>query len=126
MAACPEASYTERTRAGRDRQAGIVMARLIPAFLIVAILAGWTDTRGTVRVERASPERPYDFVVHVSNMPAIKYNPLVREDRHRMALDLVRHQCPRGLIVGDDRIITEIWGLTSSPPDYVVLVSCKR
>jgi hypothetical protein len=27
-------------------------------------------------------------------------------------------------VVGDDKRNTEIWGLTSSPPDYVVLVKC--
>lgn len=102
------------------------MTRLIPALLIVTLLAGWTDTRGTVRIDRASPDKPYDFVVHVSNIPAIKYNPLVRQDRHHMALDLVRLECPRGRVVGDDKIITEIWGLTSSPPDYVVLVACRN
>jgi hypothetical protein len=98
--------------------------KLIAAILAVALLAGWTDTRGTVRVERASPEKPYDFVVHVRNIPDIKYNPLVREDRNRMALRLVSGECSRPRVVGEDKIITEIWGLTSSPPDYVVLVSC--
>jgi hypothetical protein len=102
------------------------VARYIAAVLMLALLPGWTDLRGVVFVERASPEMPYDFVVHVSNIPRIKYNPLVREDRIRMALDLVRGECPRGRVVGEDRIITEIWGLTSSPPDYVVLVSCAR
>jgi hypothetical protein len=102
------------------------VARFFPAILIVALLTGWTDTRGMVLVERASPERPYDFVVHVSSKPDVKYNPLVREDRHRMALDLVRRDCAGARVVGDDRIITEIWGITSSPPDYVVLVSCAR
>jgi hypothetical protein len=102
------------------------MARVVPAILVVTLLSGWTDTRGRVRVEKASPEKPYAFVVHVSNIPAIKYNPLVREDRHRMALDLVRRECPIGRVSGEDKITTEIWGLTSSPPDYVVLVSCGK
>ena len=100
------------------------MARFIAAILLLALLTGWTDTRGIVRVDRASPEMPYDFVVHVRNIPDIKYNPLVREDRNRMALDRVRGECPRARVVGENKIITEIWGLTSSPPDYVVLVSC--
>lgn len=100
------------------------MLKLIAAILVVALLAGWTDMRGTVRVDRASPEKPYDFVVHVRNIPDIKYNPLVREDRDRMALRLVRGECSRPRVVGEDKIITEIWGLTSSLPDYVVLVSC--
>jgi hypothetical protein len=54
------------------------MARFLAAILLLAILPGWTDTRGMVRVEAASPDKPYDFVVHVRNIPDIKYNPLVR------------------------------------------------
>jgi len=100
------------------------VTRLTAAILLLALLPAWTDTRGIVRVDRASPQKPYDFVVHVRNIPDIKYNPLVREDRNRMALDLVRAECPRARVVGEDKIITEVWGLTSSPPDYVVLVSC--
>ena len=102
------------------------MKRLFAAIMLLAILPGWTDTRGIVRVEAASPDKPYDFVVHVRNIPDIKYNPLVRQDRNRMALDLVRGQCPRGRVVGEDAINTEIYGITSQLPDYVVLVSCAR
>jgi hypothetical protein len=102
------------------------MARFFAAILLLAILPGWTDTRGMVRVEAASPGKPYDFVVHVRNIPDIKYNPLVRQDRNRMALDLVRGECRGGRIVGEDTIATEIYGITSSLPDYVVLVSCTR
>ena len=102
------------------------MSRVVSAILVVTLLSGWTDMRGSVRVERASPEKPYAIVVHVSNIPAIKYNPLVREDRRRMALDLVKRECPMGHVAGEDKITTEIWGFTSSPPDYVVLVSCGK
>ena len=65
------------------------MARFIPAILIVVLLTGWIDPRGRVWVERASPAKPYDFVVHVSNIAKIKYNPLVLEDRHRMGLGVM-------------------------------------
>jgi hypothetical protein len=102
------------------------MARSFAAIVLLAILPGWTDTRGMVRVEAASPDKPYDFVVHVRNIPDIKYNPLVRQDRNRMALDLVRGECRGGRVVGEDTVTTEIYGLTSSLPDYVVLVSCAR
>ena len=61
------------------------MARFCAAILLLALLPGWTDTRGIVRVDAASPDKPYDFVVHVRNIPDIKYNPLVRQDRHHMA-----------------------------------------
>jgi hypothetical protein len=102
------------------------MTRFLTAIALLAILPGWTDTRGLVRVEAAAPGKPYDFVVHVRNIPAIKYNPLVARDRARMALDLVRGRCRAGLVVGEDTLNTEIYGITSSLPDYVVLVSCAR
>ena len=102
------------------------MARFLAAIVLLAVLPGWTGTRGTVRVEMASPGAPYDFVVHVRNIPDIKYNPLVREDRNRMALHLVRGECRHGRVVGEDIASTEIYGITSSLPDYVVLVSCAR
>jgi hypothetical protein len=102
------------------------MARFLIAILLLAVLPGWTDTRGMVRVDAAAPDKPYDFVVHVRNIPDIKYNPLVREDRHRMALDLVRGECRRSRVVGEDIVNTEIYGITSHLPDYVVLVSCAR
>src|SRR5579864_4216725 len=102
------------------------MARFWAAILLLAVLPGWTDTRGIVRVVAAAPDKPYDLVVHVRNIPDIKYNPLVREDRNRMALYLVRGECPGGRVVGEDIVNTEIFGITSSPPDYVVLVSCAR
>jgi hypothetical protein len=100
------------------------MVKILALILVLTLLPGWADTRGMVLVERAAPDRPYDFVVHVSNIPKIKYNPLVRADRNRMALDLVRDFCRKGRVVGEDGIITEIWGITSSLPDYIVLVSC--
>jgi hypothetical protein len=102
------------------------MARFLAAIFCLAILPGWTDTRGMVRVEAAAPGRPYDLVVHVRNIPDIKYNPLVREDRNRMALHLVRGECAGGRVVGEDIVPTEIYGITSSLPDYIVLVSCMR
>jgi hypothetical protein len=102
------------------------MARFLTAMVLLAILPGWTDTRGMVRVDAAAPGALYDFVVHVRNIPDIKYNPLVRQDRNRMALDLVRGECHRARVVGEDIVNTEIYGITSSLPDYIVLVSCAR
>jgi len=41
-----------------------------------------------------------------------------------MALRALRGQCRAARVVGEDKIITEIWAITSSLPDYVVLVKC--
>ena len=89
-----------------------------------AVLTGCADMRGTVRVEQAPAGQPYDFVVHVKNVHEIGYNPEVSEDRKGMALALVKRYCPAARVVGQEKIITEIYGITSSKPDYVVFVSC--
>jgi hypothetical protein len=98
--------------------------KIIAATIILAIQAGCAEMRGLVRIEQASAGRSYDYVVHVQNILSIGYNPEVREDRDRMALQILRGQCRAGRIVGEDKIITEIWGITSSRPDYIVLVKC--
>jgi len=102
------------------------MTRFLLSVVLLVVLAGWTDTRGMVRVDAATPGAPYDFAVHVRNIPDIKYNPLVREDRNRMARDLVRGECRHARVVGEDVVNTEVYGITSSLPDYIVLVSCAR
>jgi hypothetical protein len=89
-----------------------------------AALAGCANVRGTVRVEQASPDKPYDFVVHVKNSAEIGYNPEVPGDRAGMAVALVKRYCPAPRVVGQEKIITEIYGITSSKPDYVVFVGC--
>jgi hypothetical protein len=88
------------------------------------VLVGSASASDMVRVEPASPGRPYNYIVHVQNTFSIGYNPLVREDRDRMALRALRGQCRAARIVGEDKITTEIWGITSSLPDYVVMVKC--
>src|SRR5271166_5596357 len=104
------------------------MMRFMIAAIILsaATLSARADFNGSpVRVEQASEGRPYDLVVHVRNVPDYGYNPQVREDRIRMALKLVRKECPAARAVGEDKIVTEIWGIGGSLPDYVVLVRCS-
>jgi hypothetical protein len=98
--------------------------KMIAAIVFLTALAGNADAGGLVRVERASAGTSYDYVVHVQNSYGIGYNPQVRADRNRMALRALKGQCRAGQIIGEDKIITEIWGITSSPPDYIVLVKC--
>jgi hypothetical protein len=47
------------------------MVKIVAVILVLMLLPGWTDTRGMMLVERASPDQPYSFVVHVSNIPKI-------------------------------------------------------
>ena len=100
------------------------MKRIAGLTVLLSILAGAAIAHDVVRVEPASAGSPYDYIVHVLNTYDIGYNPQVRRDRNRMALRLLRGQCRAPRVVGDDRIITEIWGITSSRPDYIVLVKC--
>jgi hypothetical protein len=96
---------------------------LVAAFSVV--VSGSANASGEVRIEQASAGRPYDLVVHVANVPTYGYNPEVSNDRKRMALQVIRPQCPAARVVGQNTINTEIYGITSSKPDYVVLVSCN-
>ena len=88
------------------------------------VLVGYASARDAARIEPAASGRPYDYLVYVQNTFSIGYNPLVREDRDRMALRALKGHCRSARVVGEDKIITEIWGITSSLPDYVVLVKC--
>jgi hypothetical protein len=101
-----------------------VMKSMACLTVFLAILGGYADAHDRVRVERAPAGKPYDYVVHVQNTYSIGYNPEVREDRNRMALKILKGQCRAGRVVGDNKIVTEIWGITSSRPDYIVLVKC--
>jgi hypothetical protein len=123
-----------RLRRAADRPhsvAGIsIMTRIAGSMVILAISTGFPEARDMVRevagVEQAPAGKPYDFIVHVRNVAAIGYNPLVKRDRDRMALQTLRGQCQAGRVVGDDKINTEILGITSSYPDYIVLVMCRK
>ena len=94
--------------------------------LLAATVSARADFNGTPpRVEQASPGKPYDLVVYVRNVPDYGYNPEVREDRIRMALKLVRQQCPAARAVGEHKVVNEIFGIGGWLPDYIVLVRCN-
>jgi hypothetical protein len=104
---------------------GDFITKIALATIICAMtLMGSASASDVVRVEPAASGRPYNYIVHVQNTFSIGYNPLMREDRNRMALRALRGQCRAARIVGEDKITTEIWGITSSLPDYVVMVKC--
>lgn len=114
-----------------DSIAGIsIVKRIAGSMIFLAISTGFPEARDMVRemagVEQAPAGKPYDFIVHVRNIAAIGYNPLVKRDRDRMALQALRGQCPAGRVVGGDKINTEILGITSSYPDYIVLILCRK
>ena len=116
--------FTPKADGNTHSSAGRCVMKIARLIVFSATLAGCADARGIVSIEQASVGKPYDFVVHVRNIPEIGYNPEVKQDRHRMALGLLKRQCPLGRVFGEDKIITEIWGITSSRPDYVVLIKC--
>ena len=92
--------------------------------IFLAVLGSSAHASDWVRVEQASAGKPYDYIVHVQNTYSIGYNPEVRDDRFRLALRSLKGVCRSGWVVGDDKINTEIFGLYTSRPDYVVLVKC--
>lgn len=113
------------TPSGRNRAEDESKMKVVCALVGFSLaLAGCADVRGTIRVEQASADKPYDFAVHVRNSAEIGYNPEVSSDRAGMAVALVKRYCPAARVVGQEKITTEIYGITSSKPDFVVFVSC--
>jgi hypothetical protein len=125
----PTAVFGQNGRAiSINGMSGCSMKRIAGLTFLLSIFlpfpGGYAAAHDVVRVEPAPSGQPYDYVVHVLNTYDIGYNPEVRRDRNRMALRLLRGRCRAPRVVGDDKIITEIWGITSSRPDYIVLVKC--
>jgi hypothetical protein len=102
-----------------------VFATIIISVGLMGVASARDGARDTVLIEQVSPASSYDYAVHVRNTYAIGYNPEVRQDRQRMALKALRGQCRTARVVGENKIDREIWGLTSTLPDYVVLVKCS-
>jgi hypothetical protein len=102
-----------------------VSATIIISLSLIGIANARDGARDTALIEQVSPANSYDYAVHVRNTHAIGYNPEVREDRQRMALKALRGQCRTARVVGENKIKREIWGITSTLPDYVVLVKCS-
>jgi hypothetical protein len=93
-------------------------------FGCAVLLAGCARDRALSYVEQASPGNSYDFAVHVRNTPDIGYNPDVDEDRVRLARRIAKPHCVRSQVAGEAKFNTEIWGITSSLPDYIVYLKC--
>ncbi|MBV8699417.1 hypothetical protein [Bradyrhizobium sp.] len=83
------------------------------------------QTHSTSRVEAAPTGQPYDYIVHVPNTYDYRYNPQVRDDRLSSARRMVRQFCPKTRVVGDNVFQTEIFGLITGKPDYVVYIQCR-
>jgi hypothetical protein len=93
--------------------------------LAAAIALPWPSVaqpRGASLIEAAQPGQGYDFVVHVRNTYDYRYNPEVSADRILLARQIVKPFCSRNQIVGEAKFDREIFGLTTSRPDYVVYV----
>jgi hypothetical protein len=91
-----------------------------------AVLLGFSSLAGSNVVERSPTGGAYDLVVHVKNVPTYGYNPEVSDDRAKMAVRLARRYCKGAHVVGQRTINTEIFGITSEKPDYVVFIRCAR
>ena len=102
-----------------------IVATTVFSLISLSVANARDEARNTALIEPASSGSSYDYVVHVRNTYAIGYNPEVKEDRRGMALKAVKGQCRKARIVGENTINSEIWGITSSLPDYTVLVKCS-
>jgi hypothetical protein len=102
-----------------------IVATIVFSVISLSVANARDGARDTVLIEPASSGSSYDYVVHLRNTYAIGYNPEVKEDRRGMALKAVKGRCQKAQIVGENKINTEIWGITSSLPDHIVLVKCS-
>jgi hypothetical protein len=101
--------------------------RAIGLMFVSSLVLPWSATalpRGTSTIEAAPPGRSYDYIVHVQNTYDYRYNPEVREDRVLLARQIVKPFCRKSQIVGEAKFETEIFGLTTGKPHYVVYVKC--
>jgi hypothetical protein len=98
---------------------------LLTATSCAAVLTGFSSLAGSNVVQQSSAGSDYDFVVHVKNAPTYGYNPEVSSDRAEMAVRLAKRYCKGAHVVGQRTIDTEIYGITSEKPDYVVFVRCS-
>jgi hypothetical protein len=98
--------------------------RGLVSFGLAVLLAGCVQPRGLSYVDPAGPGKSYDFAVHVRNTPDIGYNPAVDIDRVSLARRIVKPHCAKSQVAGEAKFNTEIWGITSSLPDYVVYFKC--
>jgi hypothetical protein len=102
-----------------------VVATIVFSVISLGVANARDGARDTALIEPASSGSSHAYVVHVRNTYDIGYNPEVKGDRLRMARKALKGQCRAARIVGENKINREIWGITSSLPDYIVLVKCS-
>jgi hypothetical protein len=102
-----------------------VVATIAFSVISLGVANARDGARDTALIEPASSGSSHAYVVHVRNTYDIGYNPEVKGDRLRMARKALKGQCRAARIVGENKINREIWGITSSLPDYIVLVKCS-
>ena len=95
--------------------------------VIAAVSLPWAASgqpHGASIIEAAPAGLSYDYVIHVLTTYDYRYNPEVRNDRILLAKQIVRPFCSKSRIVGEAKFDTEIFGLVTGKPDYVVYVRC--
>ena len=102
-----------------------VVAAIVFSVISLGAANARDGARDTALIEPASSGSPYDYLVHIRKTYDIRYNPEVKEDRLRMARKTLKGRCPATRIIWRKQNKREIWGITSSLPDYIVLVKCS-
>ena len=99
---------------------------LLGAALAALPWSACAQSLGGSIIQAAPADQPYDYIVHVKNTYGYRYNPEVRDDRISLATQIVGQFCSKMQIVGEAKFKTEIFGLVTGKPDYVVYVKCLR
>lgn len=98
--------------------------------LAVAGCAG-TDTQlrmlekeGAYQIEPSQNKAAYDYVVRITNLVDVGYNPDNPETRNGAALRGLRTQCPSGRIVGEDVVEKGAYANGRPAREYFIHVKC--
>lgn len=81
------------------------------------------ETSGDLRAEPSNIAGS-DYVVQLRNTLDFGYNPDDDENRHKIALALLKTQCPSGRVVNEKMIATGTYGIGRQSRVYYVYVKC--
>jgi hypothetical protein len=106
--------------------------QMTKAIWLAALLAGCagTDTQlrmlerdNALRIEPVSG-KPYDYIVRLSNLVDVGYNPDNKETRDDTAMRAIKAQCPKGRIVGEEVIEKGTYVMGRPAREYLVQIKC--
>lgn len=81
------------------------------------------ERENALRIEPAQ-NRHFDYIVRMSNVVDIGYDPDNKTTRDETALRAMKTQCPNGKIVGEDIIEKGAYAIGRAAREYLVQIKC--